>query len=161
MLPAVDHMRAFTWRMYKGADSSCSCNSLQEGLDTISVTRHVSVISITLSTVPLDPGSPGYQPPLPTEMVKTHLSPAPHLGPMTGGGCDISAAPRTSSVLLDMPMATQCNWTGQHARLCTLTRKSCMQGHLEPGGRRAVQWQHHESGQCWCHWQRCQQWPAQ
>lgn len=53
----------------------------QEGLDSISVTRHVSVISITLSTVPLDARSPGYQPPLPPGMVKTHLSPVPHMGP--------------------------------------------------------------------------------
>lgn len=51
------------------------------------MTRHVSVISITLSTVPLDRNSPGYQPPLPPEMVKTHLSPAPHIGPVTGEGC--------------------------------------------------------------------------
>jgi hypothetical protein len=83
--------------MYKGADSLFSCKSLQEGLDTISVTRHVSVISITLSTVPLDRASPGYQPPLPAEMVKTHLSPAPHTGPMTGEGCDIYRMHMTSA----------------------------------------------------------------
>jgi DNA-binding protein len=59
---------------------------IEEGLDSISVTRHVSVISITLSTVPLDERSPGYQPPLPPEMVKTHLSPMPHLGPGFGDG---------------------------------------------------------------------------
>lgn len=50
---------------------------IEEGLDSISVTRHVSVISITLSTLPLNERSPGYQPPLPPEMVKTHLSPGP------------------------------------------------------------------------------------
>lgn len=87
--------------MYKDADSWFPCKSLQEGLDTTSVTRHVSVISITLSTVPLDRGSPGYQPPLPPEMVKTHLSPAPHIGPMTGEGCDTSRMHNVSSVLLD------------------------------------------------------------
>ena len=87
--------------MYKGAaDLLLSCKSLQEGLDTISVTRHVSVISITLSTVPLDRSSPGYQPPLPPEMVKTHLSPAPHIGPMTGEGCDTLRMHNASSVLL-------------------------------------------------------------
>ena len=53
---------------------------MQEGLDSISVTRHVSVISITLSTLPLNERSPGYQPPLPAEMVKTHLSPGPQMG---------------------------------------------------------------------------------
>lgn len=34
---------------------------LEEGLDRMETTRHVSVINITLSTVPLDASSPGYQ----------------------------------------------------------------------------------------------------
>eukprot|EP00884_Botryococcus_braunii_P010424 jgi/Botrbrau1/19383/Bobra.0338s0013.1 len=34
---------------------------LEEGLETLETTRHVSVITITLSTTPLDASSPGYQ----------------------------------------------------------------------------------------------------
>jgi hypothetical protein len=34
---------------------------LEEGLNTLQTTRHVSVITITLSTAPLDTTSPGYQ----------------------------------------------------------------------------------------------------
>ncbi len=68
----------------------------QEGLDSISVTRHVSVISITLSTVPLDARSPGYQPPLPPGMVKTHLSPVPHMGPGVGDECVPPSSSSTS-----------------------------------------------------------------
>lgn len=52
---------------------------LQEGLDSISVTRHVSVICIVLSTVPLSTKEPGYQPPLPPEMVKVHIPPSDYL----------------------------------------------------------------------------------
>ncbi|KAI7839097.1 hypothetical protein COHA_007102 [Chlorella ohadii] len=37
----------------------------EEGLDPIDTTRHVSVITITLSKDPLDTSAPGYQPPLP------------------------------------------------------------------------------------------------
>ena len=55
---------------------------LEEGLDSISVTRHVSVICITLSTQPLSTTVPGYQPPLPPEMVKIHKVPLQqHLPP--------------------------------------------------------------------------------
>ena len=43
---------------------------LEEGLNTLETTRHVSVISITLSTVELDTSKPGYQQPLPEEQVK-------------------------------------------------------------------------------------------
>lgn len=43
---------------------------LKEGLTRLETTRHVSVIAITLSTEPLDTSAPGYQPPLPPEMVK-------------------------------------------------------------------------------------------
>lgn len=43
---------------------------IEQGLDSISIIRHVSVICITLSTLPLSTSSPGYQPPLPPEMVK-------------------------------------------------------------------------------------------
>lgn len=52
---------------------------LEEGLDSISVTRHVSVVCIVLSTVPLSDKEPGYQPPLPPEMVKVHISPSEYL----------------------------------------------------------------------------------
>jgi len=43
---------------------------LEEGLDRIETTRHVSSITIVLSTVPLDTTAPGYQPPLPADQVK-------------------------------------------------------------------------------------------
>eukprot|EP01089_Gocevia_fonbrunei_P010610 TRINITY_DN23550_c0_g1_i1.p1 TRINITY_DN23550_c0_g1~~TRINITY_DN23550_c0_g1_i1.p1 ORF type:complete len:319 (-),score=105.53 TRINITY_DN23550_c0_g1_i1:107-1063(-) len=43
---------------------------LEEGLDRIETTRHVSSITITLSTLPLDTTAPGYQPPLPQDQVK-------------------------------------------------------------------------------------------
>lgn len=43
---------------------------LEEGLDTLETTRHVSVISITLSKVQLDTSQPGYQQPLPEDQVK-------------------------------------------------------------------------------------------
>lgn len=43
---------------------------LEEGLETLETTRHVSVITITLSTTPLDTSSPGYQEPLAEDLVK-------------------------------------------------------------------------------------------
>jgi len=43
---------------------------LEEGLDRLETTRHVSSIQITLSTSPLDPNNLGYQPPLPNDQVK-------------------------------------------------------------------------------------------
>ena len=43
---------------------------LEEGLDTLETTRHVSVISITLSKVQLDTSQPGYQQPLPEDQVR-------------------------------------------------------------------------------------------
>jgi len=43
---------------------------LEEGLDVIETTKHVSSIIITLSTAPLDSSQPGYQSPLPDEQVK-------------------------------------------------------------------------------------------
>ncbi|CAI5515340.1 unnamed protein product, partial [Closterium sp. Naga37s-1] len=45
---------------------------LEEGLLPLETTRHVSMISITLSTEPLDTSAPGYQPPL-TEEEMTRL----------------------------------------------------------------------------------------
>lgn len=42
----------------------------EEGLDTLELTRHVSVITVTLSSDPLDTSAPGYQPPLDEELVK-------------------------------------------------------------------------------------------
>ena len=42
----------------------------EEGLNTLELTRHVSVITITLSNEPLDSSTPGYQPPVPEEEVK-------------------------------------------------------------------------------------------
>ena len=43
---------------------------LEEGLNTLETTRHVSVISIVLSTAELDTSKPGYQVPLPEDQVK-------------------------------------------------------------------------------------------
>ncbi|KAE8793414.1 hypothetical protein D1007_31998 [Hordeum vulgare] len=43
---------------------------LEEGLVPLETTRHVSMISLTLSKEPLDTSSPGYQPPIPAEEVK-------------------------------------------------------------------------------------------
>ncbi|KAK9835165.1 hypothetical protein WJX81_002353 [Elliptochloris bilobata] len=57
---------------------------LKEGLNRLETTRHVSVIAITLSMEPLDTSAPGYQPPLPPEMVKLlQESPVPRR--MRGG----------------------------------------------------------------------------
>lgn len=42
----------------------------EEGLNRLEITRHVSVITITLSTQPLDTSHVGYQPPLDEELVK-------------------------------------------------------------------------------------------
>jgi len=43
---------------------------LEEGLDKIETTRHVSSITIQLSTVPLDTKAPGYQPPISADQIK-------------------------------------------------------------------------------------------
>ena len=43
---------------------------LEEGLNTLETIRHVSVISIVLSTSELDTSKPGYQLPLPEDQVK-------------------------------------------------------------------------------------------
>ena len=43
---------------------------LEEGLNRLETTRHVSVITITLSTAPLDTTSVGYQPPIEDDLVK-------------------------------------------------------------------------------------------
>jgi len=43
---------------------------LEEGLDRIETTRHVSSITITLSTSLLDTSAPGYQAPLPEELLQ-------------------------------------------------------------------------------------------
>ncbi|CAI0428289.1 unnamed protein product [Linum tenue] len=43
---------------------------LEEGLLPLETTRHVSMITITLSKKELDTSSPGYQPPIPIEQVK-------------------------------------------------------------------------------------------
>ncbi|KAI4321654.1 hypothetical protein MLD38_035012 [Melastoma candidum] len=43
---------------------------LEEGLVTLETTRHVSMITISLSKEELEPSSIGYQPPIPAELVK-------------------------------------------------------------------------------------------
>ncbi|XP_010930953.2 uncharacterized protein [Elaeis guineensis] len=43
---------------------------LEEGLLPLETTRHVSMITITLSKKELDTSSPGYQPPIPADQVK-------------------------------------------------------------------------------------------
>src|SRR5690606_18597284 len=47
---------------------------LEEGLDRIETTRHVSSIIIRLSIVPLDSKAPGYQPPLTEEQRKQTIT---------------------------------------------------------------------------------------
>ncbi|KAM0873311.1 hypothetical protein ACQ4PT_038119 [Festuca glaucescens] len=43
---------------------------LEEGLNILETTRHVSLITITLSKKELDTSSPGYQPPIPADQVR-------------------------------------------------------------------------------------------
>ncbi|KAG8082000.1 hypothetical protein GUJ93_ZPchr0014g47421 [Zizania palustris] len=43
---------------------------LEEGLNILETTRHVSLITITLSKKELDASSPGYQPPIPADQVR-------------------------------------------------------------------------------------------
>jgi hypothetical protein len=43
---------------------------LEEGLNRLETTRHVSVITITLSTAPLDATTVGYQAPIQDDLVK-------------------------------------------------------------------------------------------
>ncbi|KAK2979631.1 hypothetical protein RJ640_020123 [Escallonia rubra] len=43
---------------------------LEEGLLPLETTRHVSVVTLTLSKKELDTSSPGYQPPIPADQVK-------------------------------------------------------------------------------------------
>jgi len=65
---------------------------LEEGLDRVETTRHVSSIMITLSQTPLDPKNPGYQPPIPenqmrpgpTGPVRSNISNDSGLEPMEG-----------------------------------------------------------------------------
>jgi DNA-binding protein Alba len=58
---------------------------LEEGLDRVETTRHVSSIQITLSTKPLNDSDPGYQPPIPTEQVKAGFTGAPPPRERRGG----------------------------------------------------------------------------
>lgn len=51
-------------------DITDSWEPLEEGLLPLETTRHVSMITITLSTKELDQTSTGYQPPLPVDQVK-------------------------------------------------------------------------------------------
>ncbi|XP_047322136.1 ribonuclease P protein subunit p25-like protein [Impatiens glandulifera] len=44
---------------------------IEEGLNPVETTRHVSMITITLSKMELDVSSVGYQPPIPAEEVRT------------------------------------------------------------------------------------------
>eukprot|EP00252_Welwitschia_mirabilis_P007420 TRINITY_DN1875_c0_g1_i1.p1 TRINITY_DN1875_c0_g1~~TRINITY_DN1875_c0_g1_i1.p1 ORF type:complete len:313 (+),score=50.77 TRINITY_DN1875_c0_g1_i1:404-1342(+) len=54
-------------------DITCTWEPLEEGLLPLETTRHVSMITLTLSTAQLDTTSPGYQPPLPADQV--HILP--------------------------------------------------------------------------------------
>ncbi|XP_021301048.1 keratin, type II cytoskeletal 1-like [Herrania umbratica] len=58
---------------------------LEEGLLPLETTRHVSMITITLSKKELDTSSTGYQPPLPADQVK----------PVNEFEDDVEASPRT------------------------------------------------------------------
>lgn len=51
-------------------DITYTWEPLEEGLLPVETTRHVSMITITLSTAPLNTSAPGYQPPLPEDQVK-------------------------------------------------------------------------------------------
>ncbi|KAH1120726.1 hypothetical protein J1N35_003886 [Gossypium stocksii] len=51
-------------------DISDMWEPLEEGLVPLETTRHVSIITITLSKIELDMSSAGYQPPLPANQVK-------------------------------------------------------------------------------------------
>jgi len=46
---------------------------IEEGLERVETTRHVSAITITLSTDPLDTQASGYQPPIPEDQVKPYV----------------------------------------------------------------------------------------
>ncbi|GJN28209.1 hypothetical protein PR202_gb16307 [Eleusine coracana subsp. coracana] len=54
----------------ESVDITDTWEPLEEGLLPLETTRHVSMITITLSKKPLDTSSPGYQPPIPAEEVK-------------------------------------------------------------------------------------------
>lgn len=63
----------------------------EEGLNRLEITRHVSVMTITLSMDSLDTSSPGYQPPLPDDEVKPeqaqeHQGGTPRARPRRGRG---------------------------------------------------------------------------
>ncbi|CAL4982329.1 unnamed protein product [Urochloa decumbens] len=54
----------------ESVDITDTWEPLEEGLLPLETTRHVSMITVTLSKKPLDTSSPGYQPPIPAEEVK-------------------------------------------------------------------------------------------
>uniref|UniRef100_A0A804MJX2 DNA/RNA-binding protein Alba-like domain-containing protein n=1 Tax=Zea mays TaxID=4577 RepID=A0A804MJX2_MAIZE len=54
----------------ESVDITDTWEPLEEGLLPLETTRHVSMITVTLSKNPLDTSSPGYQPPIPAEEVK-------------------------------------------------------------------------------------------
>ena len=72
------HDIILSYTAFSGSQPGCEPGpaAAQEGLNTLTFTRHVSVMSITLSTVPLDPTRPGYQAPLPLDQVKPLLPPS-------------------------------------------------------------------------------------
>ncbi|EFJ26390.1 hypothetical protein SELMODRAFT_172788 [Selaginella moellendorffii] len=57
------------------ADFTDTWEPLEEGLVPLETTRHVSMISITLSKTELDSTSSGYQAPLPADQVKPLVEP--------------------------------------------------------------------------------------
>lgn len=59
---------------------------LEEGLNTLETTRHVSVISITLSKVQLESSKPGYQQPLPEDQVRPLQEGPPRRTPAQAAG---------------------------------------------------------------------------
>ncbi|KAF8664807.1 hypothetical protein HU200_054533 [Digitaria exilis] len=54
----------------ESVDITDTWEPLEEGLLPLETTRHVSMITVTLSKKPLDTSSPGYQPPIPAKEVK-------------------------------------------------------------------------------------------
>lgn len=57
---------------------------LEEGLNRLETIRHVSIIAIYLSKLPLDSKLPGYQPPIPEKLVKPLLGGESPLQSATG-----------------------------------------------------------------------------
>lgn len=72
---------------------------LEEGLNRLETTRHVSVITITLSTAMLDTTTVGYQAPIENELVKPLQEASAPSRPRNPGRCVVSLFPVYHHVL--------------------------------------------------------------